>query len=180
MEEENKKPAANGADDTDTSDCEDAVAAAGDQKSKKWADIVPLDSSKFSSYECVKHEISIGRAPGNIVLIDDKRLSGNHCRLLLIDNKAYIEDLSTNGTYVFNKKIGKGLRHQVESGDIVYVLHKSKVGAGDVIGFVVKLSLEDQDKEKKLKQQGLLNAQNEKDMEEKLNKRLKVDEESRQ
>jgi len=52
---------------------------------------------------------------------------------------------------VFNKKIGKGLRHQVESGDIVYVLHKSKVGAGDVIGFVVKLSLEDQDKEKKLK-----------------------------
>jgi len=30
MEEENKKPAANGADDTDTSDCEDAVAAAGD------------------------------------------------------------------------------------------------------------------------------------------------------
>jgi len=30
MEEENKKPAANGGDDTDTSDCEDAVAPAGD------------------------------------------------------------------------------------------------------------------------------------------------------
>jgi len=106
----------------------------------------------------VEKDISIGRSAGNMVLIDDKRLSGNHCRLLLIDNKAYIEDTSSNGTYVFNKKIGKGLKHQVESGDIVYVLHKSKVGAGDVIGFVVKLSLEDKDKEQKLKRQGILNA----------------------
>jgi len=77
----------------------------------KWGEIVPLDSTKFNSYECVEKEISIGRSAGNMVLIDDKRLSGNHCRLLLIDNKAYIEDTSSNGTYVFNKKIGKGLKH---------------------------------------------------------------------
>ena len=40
----------------------------------------------------------------------------------------------------------------------MYVLHKSKVAAGDVIGFVVKLSLEDKEKEQQIKRQGILDA----------------------
>lgn len=124
-------------DDTDVSYGED------EKKPKMWCEVIPLDNSKFKPYQCFDKEITIGRAANNKMIIDDKRLSGNHCKLILQNKTVLIEDLSTNGTYIFDKKIGKGLKSEIGSGDIVYVLHKTKVAAGEVIGFVVKLAAED-------------------------------------
>lgn len=44
------------------------------------------------------------------------------------ERKVHILDLSTNGTFVFDVKVGKGASKNLESGDLIYVLHKSKVG----------------------------------------------------
>lgn len=49
---------------------------------EKWGDIIPLNSKKFTPYECVDNEVTIGRNASNMLVIDDKRLSGMHCKLV--------------------------------------------------------------------------------------------------
>ena len=50
-------------------------------------------------------------------MISDKRLSGRHCLVELIDGNAYLSDLSTNGTYLNTEKIAKEKRVQMREGD---------------------------------------------------------------
>ncbi|KAL4503246.1 hypothetical protein ABPG72_000852 [Tetrahymena utriculariae] len=125
--------------ETDVSDHENDKQQ---DKSQKWGEIIPLDSRKFSVFECLQNEITIGRAPNNVLRIDDKRLSGTHCKLIYDpqENEVYLQDLSTNGTFIFDKKLGKENKSKIDSGDLIYILHKSKVSQPDVIGFVVKLA----------------------------------------
>jgi len=57
-----------------------------------------------------------------------ERLSSTHCKVIREDDgKAYIVDLSTNGTFFENDKLGKGVKKELNSGDKVYLLHHSKV-----------------------------------------------------
>jgi len=55
------------------------------------------------------NELKIGRTIDNDIVIDDDReVSGKHARILFKDNKYFIEDLkSTNGTKVNNKPLGE-------------------------------------------------------------------------
>lgn len=101
-----------------------------------------MDSKRFNQYECFESEITIGRNATNRLPIDDKRLSGTHCKLEFNESEkqVYLHDLSTNGTYIFDTKVGKNGKKKLDSGDLVYVLHKSKVSSAEVLGFIVKFS----------------------------------------
>ena len=50
-------------------------------------------------------EVTVGRASGNSVVLDDTYASSHHARVFRRDDQTYVEDLgSTNGTYL-NKKL---------------------------------------------------------------------------
>ncbi len=54
-----------------------------------------------STHELTDEKITIGRAPDNMLQIDDPSVSGRHAQLLLIDQRYQLRDLgSTNGTRV--------------------------------------------------------------------------------
>ena len=61
---------------------------------------IMLGDSK-TTHELTDERITIGRAPDNMIRIDDPSVSGRHAQLLLIDERYQLKDLdSTNGTRV--------------------------------------------------------------------------------
>src|SRR4051812_35556067 len=84
-----------------------------------WGTLVPLvNSQPLPTYTLSKAEILIGRSPDCLICINDKRLSGKHCSISREGNQIQITDLSTNGTFIASKKVGKGqttlLKHNDE------------------------------------------------------------------
>ena len=64
-----------------------------------------LEGSK-TTHELTDDRITIGRAPDNMIQIDDASVSGRHAQLLLIDERYQLKDLgSTNGTRVNSESI---------------------------------------------------------------------------
>lgn len=64
-----------------------------------------LEGSK-STHELTEERITIGRAPDNMIQIDDPSVSGRHAHLLLIDERYQLKDLgSTNGTRVNSESV---------------------------------------------------------------------------
>ena len=65
---------------------------------------------------------TMGRADNNTwVLPDpDRFLSSCHCEIVCVNNLFYLEDKSTNGTFVNDglEPIGRGIRHQLRDGDL--------------------------------------------------------------
>ncbi|MEO5754355.1 MAG: FHA domain-containing protein [Chthoniobacterales bacterium] len=59
-----------------------------------------------TTHELTDERITIGRAPDNMVQIDDPSVSGRHAQLILIDQRYQLKDLgSTNGTRVNSEVI---------------------------------------------------------------------------
>ena len=55
-----------------------------------------------------KDEITIGRKPDNDVVIDNPAVSSHHCKIVLVGDTYFVEDLnSTNGVFLNAKKIVK-------------------------------------------------------------------------
>ena len=52
--------------------------------------------------------VIVGRNPDCSVIINDKRLSGKHCRIEKRDTGVFVVDTSTNGTFIKDERIGKG------------------------------------------------------------------------
>jgi pSer/pThr/pTyr-binding forkhead associated (FHA) protein len=67
--------------------------------------VVAADRNIGARYDLADH-ITIGRAPGSNIVIDDTYASQLHARVFKSEGGFYIEDLgSTNGTYVNGRKI---------------------------------------------------------------------------
>lgn len=65
-------------------------------------------------------EVTVGRAPGCAVSLDDTFVSSLHARLFRRDGTLYVEDLgSTNGTFVNQKAVSTAVR--LRKGDRVQV-----------------------------------------------------------
>ncbi|HEX4668047.1 MAG TPA: FHA domain-containing protein [Chthoniobacterales bacterium] len=59
-----------------------------------------LESGR-ATHELTEERITLGRAPDNMIQIDDPSVSGRHAQLSLIDERFQLKDLgSTNGTWV--------------------------------------------------------------------------------
>jgi predicted component of type VI protein secretion system len=77
-----------------------------------WAKLIPL-SKGLATYELSYDKTLVGRSAECFIRINDKRLSGKHCIINKRDDNIYILDLSTNGTFVNNNKIGKNIEKEV-------------------------------------------------------------------
>lgn len=62
-------------------------------------------------------ETKIGRASSCEAKIAFGHISSTHCRVLLQDNKTLVQDLSSNGTFINQKKIGKNDAQELQNGD---------------------------------------------------------------
>lgn len=64
-----------------------------------------------------KNEVTIGRALGNDILMDSKVASKNHAKITKVQGEFYIEDLSTNGTYLNGKRVTK--KEKLKENDVI-------------------------------------------------------------
>lgn len=63
-------------------------------------------------------EISIGRDPKNVIVVDDVQVSRQHLRIFQKDQELFVEDLkSTNGTFLNGKPLTKS--QKLKNGDLV-------------------------------------------------------------
>jgi len=103
---------------------------------KPWGKLSSFNMN-FENVSLIKSEYSLGRQPTNDVKVSDIRLSGVHCKISKDgENNFWIEDLSSNGTFLDNEVIGKGKKKKIVSGDKIYLLHPSKVQQDEAIGYV--------------------------------------------
>ena len=82
----------------------------------------------------------IGRNTECDICINDKRLSGKHCLISKENDKITITDLSTNGTFLGDKKIGKNITIELNHLHEIWLLNASKVAPIETIGLVFNLS----------------------------------------
>ena len=77
--------------------------------------IISRNAQVVQEVELDKERTTIGRHPGNDIVIEHGTVSGRHAAITLVGNEAVLEDLgSTNGTFVNGKRIE---RHRLANGD---------------------------------------------------------------
>lgn len=69
--------------------------------------------------------IKIGRDPfSDWVLLDPERqISGHHCTISFKEGRYWIEDTSTNGTFLNGNKHPIASQHEIADGDVIYIGH---------------------------------------------------------
>ena len=78
-----------------------------------------FDERVLNDYGLEDQEVTIGRLPGNTILIDNPAVSGHHARIVREGDRYIVEDLrSKNGTYVNQKHV---VRQVLEDRDVVLV-----------------------------------------------------------
>merc|ERR1719359_2741538 len=97
--------------------------------------------------------LSIGRAESNTLALKDQRVSYKHflirARMRLAEDKENeqsctaleLVDLSTNGTWVNNYRVGKGKIVPISAGDEIQILPVTKVGRAQMIGYTLQTNL---------------------------------------
>src|SRR5215467_1539952 len=57
-----------------------------------------------------KHELTVGRRPDNDIVIDNPTVSGHHCKITMMGDLFFVEDLnSSNGVFVNAQKVDKSV-----------------------------------------------------------------------
>eukprot|EP00742_Colponemidia_sp_Colp-10_P007413 GILJ01007980.1.p1 GENE.GILJ01007980.1~~GILJ01007980.1.p1 ORF type:complete len:538 (+),score=49.30 GILJ01007980.1:40-1614(+) len=111
-----------------------------------WGKLMSLNPTKASNILLDKDTVTIGRRDENDAVIADARVSSNHCSVSRVtemkDGMSVVSfvlcDVSSNGTFVNNKKVGKNITIALKNGDEVVLLPESKVGKPDLLGYVFK------------------------------------------
>jgi E3 ubiquitin-protein ligase CHFR len=134
---------------------------------KPWAKLTSF-TAQLDNANLVKDSYTLGRNSTNDIQIPDIRLSGVHCKIFKdAEDNIWIEDLSSNGTFIENDKIGKGTKKKLASGDKIYLLHQSKVKAEDILGYVFSSMVEDGSKLKRQREEDQKRLEEEKKQTEK-------------
>ncbi|CAD8108451.1 unnamed protein product [Paramecium sonneborni] len=100
-----------------------------------FAKLLSLNQSTSSSIEIQKPKFTIGRDQKNDKVFSDIKVSSNHLAIEYKDSQFTLTDYSSNGTYINEKKIGKGNTVSIINGDLIYLLPNQKVKDHEVIGF---------------------------------------------
>eukprot|EP00128_Syssomonas_multiformis_P012683 Colp12_sorted_trinity150504_noHs@10962 len=121
------------ADTQDTQDVAGDTEEASTLDAKIWGKLLPLDP-RFDLIDLVKDSYLFGRNKAQCdFLYDGPQISNKHCMVYkkIADDEsitAFIEDLSSNGTFVNGIKIGKGKTVVLNNNDEVsFALKKNKV-----------------------------------------------------
>jgi len=88
----------------------------------------------------------------NSVVFKDPGVSGKHCRIFKEDNNGgspivFIEDISTNGTYVDGEKIGKGNKLLLHNGAEISLLN-TKNKNSEILAYIFQITSEESKEEK--------------------------------
>src|SRR5215471_1817630 len=75
--------------------------------------LLQYEGAVIKEIPITKGEITVGRKPDNDIVIDNPTVSGHHCKITLVGDTFFVEDLnSSNGVFLNAKKIMKsGLKH---------------------------------------------------------------------
>jgi len=93
-----------------------------------WGRLIPLNNTQaLPTYHLTRPITTIGRNPDCHICINDKRLSGKHCTVTIQNNHGLVLDLSTNGTFIADKLIGKGNSSTIMHTNEIWLLTASKV-----------------------------------------------------
>lgn len=107
--------------------------------SRVWGKLTSLNPN-LENVRLTKSIYTIGRGNGNDIVIDDIRLSNVHCILTKDENDiVLLEDMSSNGTYVENEKVGKRNSKILLPGEKIYLLHGSRVPQQEILGYVFSI-----------------------------------------
>ena len=81
--------------------------------------ILRFEAAVLKEIPIQKSTLSIGRLPGNDIVIDNLAVSGYHARLILDEDHYVIEDLSSlNGTFLNNQRVRRG---SLKDGDAIVI-----------------------------------------------------------
>ena len=105
-----------------------------------WARLVSTQPS-YPNVDIVKNEVLFGRRDDVDVIVKDGAISSTHCRLwreAKTDDEdqpsvgnVYLEDLSTNGTFIKDVRVGKGNTVPITSGtEVCICLLARRLGVG--------------------------------------------------
>jgi len=99
---------------------------------------------KGSAHEFSNGELTVGRSNAGYV-VNDKKISGNHCKFIIDENELWLEDLeSTNGTFLNGKKLSG--RDRVQNLDeIVIGLSKLSIAIVEELEEFKKVNLPEAD-----------------------------------
>jgi pSer/pThr/pTyr-binding forkhead associated (FHA) protein len=119
---------------------------------ESWCRLTSLNSHHPNIYITADTH-TFGRVDKNNTVISDKRLSSTHCTLSREKKENgeytyYVHDTSSNGTYINNIKIGKGIKKEIQNNDYIQLLSSKMVPPQDVIAYVFSLSGTTQGKRK--------------------------------
>ncbi|CAF3047322.1 unnamed protein product, partial [Rotaria sp. Silwood2] len=95
------------------------------QESKIWGRLLSINKH-FPSVNLIDNEYSLGRGKKCSIVLDSKELQASkyyltyssiHFKIIrdTVKNYVYIQDLSSNGTYINGEKIGKNKRHVLDN-----------------------------------------------------------------
>lgn len=97
--------------------------------------IVRWMGGSTQDYQITKQTATVGRAPGNDIVVNHPAVSGRHLSLDLVPGAFTITDLnSTNGTLVNGQRIPSGTPHRINMGDAIRI--------GDLTGNWISLGLQ--------------------------------------
>lgn len=81
--------------------------------------ILKFNDQVLDQCELKQGDMTIGRKPGNDIVIDNLAVSGSHASIFTVGDDSFIQDLeSTNGTFINNKRITK---HHLIHGDVALI-----------------------------------------------------------
>ncbi|KJE92025.1 checkpoint and tumor suppressor protein 2 [Capsaspora owczarzaki ATCC 30864] len=98
---------------------------------RPWAQLLPLHQD-YHSIDLIAASYVFGRHTSSDFLLKDPSASNTHCRIFQeMDDQgssmlAFLEDLSSNGTFINDRKVGKGKRQVLNHGDEISVAHPKR------------------------------------------------------
>ena len=105
-------------------------------ESRVWGKLASFNIV-LDSVSMVDNSYSFGRDIKNNVCIPDIKISSVHCKFFRDEKgQIFVEDHSSNGTFVGDELIGKGNRKKIVSGDRIYFLHYRKIAIEETMGFI--------------------------------------------
>jgi serine/threonine-protein kinase Chk2 len=111
--------------------CQDAAEVSASKKI--WGRLISLNSSQYPNIELEKDETTLGRHSGCDHQFNQPGISGIHCKIIrerisqeTFNHLVWVEDLSTNGTFIGRDLIGKGKRVLLNSGMTISLLKPAK------------------------------------------------------
>lgn len=104
---------------------------------RAWAVLEAIGSGSVN-VDLTADKTSIGRKENNDVRVANNKLSAQHCCIYREAAGVFVEDLSSNGTYINDTKMSKGAKLPLSNGDKLWLLHPSKIK--EAVGYEFKLT----------------------------------------